>query len=676
MSETADLSASSAPPPPNHERVESWKGIAVHLGRDVRTVQRWEKQEGLPVHRHVHNKLSTVYGLKSELDGWWCERGVKIDNGRKSGEGVTGGRQSLFTFERVCVLVLTAIFLGGWFFWPRSVTQLPLRRFSFAPKEPVVMARISPNGKHIAYTTEEKTGSALWVQDLDRVEPRKIPGTKGAEFPFWSPDSDLIGYGTKTELRSVPVIRGDPVTICQLPIKDEPFTGGTWSARGQSIVFTQVSRQFFEVASRGGTPKVVGEVPASSKIEHVEHPQQLPGNNNQFLFMFKKVGQPHSMGLFSVGSGSYEDLLPVGDSAMCPVYSETGHILFDTGSADWNYKFTGALPFSTASGRVTGDIFPIATNANFPSTSRDGTLVYVENTALWPPRQLVWRDRKGTKVEVLGPIVYGTMEFALSPDQHKLVMNRILAPQFVVRDLVSGTEISPISSSRQFGALWTPDGNALTFASGRGSSYDLVVQTAKANGEETVLSATDADEFPSAWSADGRFLVYSVDSPTTPWDIWYLKRKDDRQGYESFPFIQSPHKERNPRFSPDGRFVAFSSDELGRSEVFVTRFPDNTGKSKVSTNGGGCPFWSGDGKELYYVEGQTLMAVAAKIGGEVTFDPPVRLFDDPLLNNGGIAPPVAVSPDRQRFLIKETIGDALPPVIRVVQNWYSEFEKP
>lgn len=669
MPDSVDASASSAPTISSHERVESWKGIAVYLGRDVRTVQRWEKQEGLPVHRHVHNKLSTVYAFKSELDTWWHERGIKIDNDRTSGEVGGDQRTGFLTVERIFLLAIVTIALGAWFVWPRSIPQLPLRRFSFAPKEPVVMARISPDGKHIAYTTQQKAESALWIQDLDRVEPRKISGTQGAEFPFWSPDSTMVGYGTRTELRSVPVVRGDPATICQLPVKGEPFTGGAWTRTGQSIVFTQVSRQFFEVPSRGGTSKVLGEIAASSKIEHVEHPQQLPGSLNQLLFMFKSVGQPHSFGLFPGGSADYDNLLPTGLHGICPVYSETGHILFDTRSDDWDYAFIGALPFSATSGRVTGDVFPIATNGNFPSTSRDGTLVYVENTALWPPRQLVWRDRGGGKVGELGPIPYGTMDFALSGDQRKLAMNRLPTPQLVVRDLVSGSEISPISNSRLFGALWTPDGTSLTFAGVRGSNYDLVVQPATANGEETVLWATDADEFPGDWSADGRFLIYSVDSPKTPWDIWYLKKKDDAKGYESFPFIRSSHKERNPRFSPDGRFVAYTSDELDRPEVFVTGFPDNVGRVKVSTNGGHSPFWSRDGREVYYLEGQTLMAVMTEITQGIQFGLPVRLFDDPLLNNRA----VAVSLDRQRFLVKETTGDARPPVIRVVQNWYSEF---
>lgn len=183
------------------------------------------------------------------------------------------------------------------------------------------------------------------------------------------------------------------------------------------------------------------------------------------------------------------------------------------------------------------------------------------------------------------------------------MLNQFPSPQLIVRDLVSGTEISPASISRQFGALWTPDGNALTFAGVRGGSYDLVVQSAKPNGQETVLWATEADEFPSDWSSDGRFLIYSVDGPKTRWDLWYLKRKDDGKGYESFPFLQSQHKERNPKFSPDGHLLVFSSDESGKSEVYVTRFPENAGRLRVSNNGGNNPCWSKDGKELYYVEG-------------------------------------------------------------------------
>jgi len=231
----------------------------------------------------------------------------------------------------------------------------------------------------------------------------------------------------------------------------------------------------------------------------------------------------------------------------------------------------------------------------------------------------------------------------------------------------------PTSSSRQFGALWTPDGKALTFAGVRGGSYDLIVQLAKANADETVLWATDADEFPGDWSADGKFLIYSVDSPKTPWDLWYLRRKEDGKGYESFPFLQTQHKERSPRFSPDGRSVAFSSDESGKSEVYVTGFPENTGKLKISNNGGVNPCWSRDGKELYYVEDHTLIAVPVGSEPERSFGSPVRLFEDPSLSDLGPSTPFVVSSDRQRFLVTEPTGDAPPSVIRVVQNWYAEF---
>ena len=200
------------------------------------------------------------------------------------------------------------------------------------------------------------------------------------------------------------------------------------------------------------------------------------------------------------------------------------------------------------------DIFPVATNGNFPSTSNDGTLVYVENTAPWPPRQLVWRDRKGTKVETVGQVTHATTAFALSSDQHRLVLNQFPSPQLIVRDLVSGTEISPASISRQFGALWTPDGNALTFAGVRGGSYDLVVQSAKPNGQETVLWATDADEFPSDWSSDGDFLSIQWTAQRPPGICGTSKEKMTAKATNRFPSYNLNTSSATRNFLPMGTF--------------------------------------------------------------------------------------------------------------------------
>lgn len=676
----SEVPLSSSPPLSGQERLESWKGIAVYLDRDVRTVQRWEKQEGLPVHRHIHNKLSTVYAFKAELDSWWHERGAKLENDLFLGEaglGVGQRRHQGRSLERIgfvlALLLALGVILTMWLLWPAETAQMPLRRFGFVPREPVSMAVISPNGKHIAYVTESGQ-SNLWIQDLDRVEPRRISETGGALDPFWSPDSQFIGYGTKTELRKVPVINGDPVTICPLPEKGQLYLGGTWSPEGDSIVFTQDSRKVFEVSARGGTPKVLAAIDQSSNVEHVEQPHFLPVAGKKVLFTFKESGKPHAIGLLSGETGKRETIFPVGSAYMFPFYAGSGHLLFLSKSEDAAYAFVGAMPFSLASLRGTGDAFPIMTNIIAPSVSRDGTLVYVENSAHWAPQQVVWRDRKGKKLEVVSQVPIGTTTVSLSRDGRKLAVEGCRTPQILVHDLADKRENFLTSAPVHYGALWTPDGKALTFAGGRGGNYDIILQPASGTGEQTVLVATKSSEFPSDWSADGRFLAYAVNNPETLSDVWYLKKKQNGGGYEANAFLQTRYKERDAKFSPDGRFLAYCSDEFGKNDVFIVEFPNGTGKLQVSRNGGETPRWSPDGKELFYIEGQTLIAVPVTTNPKLSLGSASRLFEDPSLRDPMLHAPFEVSQDRQRILMLEPAGDTRP-AIRVVQNWYSELPK-
>jgi eukaryotic-like serine/threonine-protein kinase len=674
-----ELSLPSSPSFSGQERLESWKGIAVYLDRDVRTVQRWEKQEGLPVHRHIHNKLSTVYAFKAELDNWWHERGIKLEiDPTPSDDGVGQRRPQVRRLERIGFVLALVLALGViltmWLLWPRETAQLPLRRFAFVPREPVSRAVISPNGKHIAYVSESGQQSKLWIQDLDQVEPRTISETGNALDPFWSSDSQFIGYGTKTQLRSVPVIRGDPVTICQLPERGELYLGGTWSPNGDSIVFTQ-GRKFFEVPARGGKPKILVEIPHSSNVEHVEQPHFLPVAGKKILFTFKEVGKQHAIGLLSAETGKREAIFPVGPGYMFPFYAESGHLLFASKSEDLTYTFLGAMRFSLANLRGTGEVFPIMTNTLAPSVSRDGTLVYVENSANLAPQQVVWRDRKGRKLEVVNQVPVGTMAFSLSRDERKLAVKSWRTSQVLIQDLTDKRESFITSAPEQLAVLWTPDGKALTFASSRGGNYDILLQRASGTGEQAILAATASDEFPSDWSADGRFLVYSVDNPETLWDVWYLERKENGGGYESRAFLQTNHRERNAKFSPDGRFLAYCSDEFGKIEVFIVRFPEGTGKLRVSRSGGEAPRWSRDGRELFYIEGRTLVAVPVATNPDLSLGSARRLFEDPSLQDPLSYAPFEVSQDRQRFLMLEPTGDVPAPVIRVVQNWYSELRK-
>jgi Tol biopolymer transport system component len=217
----------------------------------------------------------------------------------------------------------------------------------------------------------------------------------------------------------------------------------------------------------------------------------------------------------------------------------------------------------------------------------------------------------------------------------------------------------------------------VAFQSNRAGNPDIFLRRADASGEEKALTATPGNEMPSDWSRDGRYLLYHTDAPAGA-DLWYLERNGDGSAWEPHLFSQSAFDEVVPRISPDGRYVAYVSNESGRGEVYVQPFPEGGRKVTVSSNGGAKVRWSPDGKELFYIEGETLVAVSVSTEGDFSADEATRLFEHPSLRLGelGNFAHYDVSADGQRFILPEPAGegaDAPEPSIHVVENWFEEF---
>ena len=222
--------------------------------------------------------------------------------------------------------------------------------------------------------------------------------------------------------------------------------------------------------------------------------------------------------------------------------------------------------------------------------------------------------------------------------------------------------------------VWSPSGDHVAFSSHRMGSTandDIILRQADGGGEEQVLVSTSLAESVSDWSGDGKYLLYHIFDPKTGPDLWYLERKEDG-GWAPYPFLQTPFAEAMPRFSPDGRYVAYLSNESGQNEVYVRPFPEGGHKVTLSSNGGAAVRWSRNGKELFYVEGETLVAVSVSSGSSFSVGSATRLFEHPVLKS--FSPPYDVSADGQRFILAESVGADVPdPSIRVVMNWYKEF---
>ena len=258
----------------------------------------------------------------------------------------------------------------------------------------------------------------------------------------------------------------------------------------------------------------------------------------------------------------------------------------------------------------------------------------------------------------------------LSPDGSRVVVLALESEDLdiwihdVARSLKTRLSFDPEYVDRP---TWTAKGDKITFSSRRNGNADIFVKSADGSGEAELLLATPSGEFGFGWSSDGKYLVGSGDR-----DIWYMQAREGASGYEKVMFLDTPFDEVSPDLSTDGKFLAYETDESGQFEVYVQAFPEGGDKRQVSTNGGHQPRWSGDGKEIFHVQEDTLVAVSVTTSPAFSVGTATRLFEGyGAFDRRGQEYDVA--PDEQRFVMVETLEDPPPPLIRVVQNWYEEF---
>ncbi len=370
----------------------------------------------------------------------------------------------------------------------------------------------------------------------------------------------------------------------------------------------------------------------------------------------------------------------LGPGSIAPVYSPSGHLVYQSPPST---SVLWALPFSLDTLQATGQAFPIAQNSRVPTVATDGTLVYLDvSGTLQRQRQLVWVNRSGKKVGEIGLPQKGISYLALSPDGRRVAVQVMEVSNYdiwvwdltrpVKTRLTTGPDVDGVP-------LWSPTGEEVAFPSDRAGNLDIFLRQADGSGEAKVLPATPRNEALTDWSWDGKYLLYWLDDPETGWDLWYLERNEDGSAWEPHPFLHTAFNKCAAKFSPNGRYVAYLSNESGQWGVYVRPFPQGGRRSTVSSNGGTQPRWSRDGKELFYVEGGTLMAVSVSSGPTFSAGSPRRLFENPSLRDGPGAmwyPNYDVSADGRQFVLPERVdlGEEAPkPSIRVVQNWFEQF---
>ena len=576
--------------------------------------------------------------------------------------------------------VLLAVTLGllifQWLRGPMPDSSEEVLRFSFSPGN-VYAPFVSPNGRHIVFAVEEGGESALWVRDLDRETPRKLEGTEGADYTasagmFWSPDSRFIGFRSGQELKRIPAEGGDPITLCDLPLGT--YIGGSWSPDGARIVFSSGFR-LHEVPARGGAPKPLFDLEESEKASGFVRPHFLPFSAGTHGLVYNSgVMSDPRLGLLDLETGERRELGP----GSRPAYSSSGHLVYQSSLVD-EKPGLWVLPFSLETLTATGEAFPIVEGGALPSVAREGTLVYLDRAG-GVESQLVWRDRAGKRLGPIGRPQAGSIRFpTLSPDGSRVAAQDNSSGDFDIwvheTERAVATRLT-FAAGFEAHATWSLSGTEITFMSDRRGSRDIFSKPAAGTGEATLLVGGPLDDDYPDWSPDGNYMVYEVSGdPKNKGDIRYLKRKTDGGGFEEAVFLSTPRQEGAAKFSPDGRFVAYCSDESGRFEVYVRPFPEGGGKWQVSTSGGCQPRWSHDGKELFYVEGSILMAAPVKITPSFSVSTPARLFEDASLSGRLLSNYYDVSKEGQRFVLVGIVGDEAdsPGSIHVIQNWFAEF---
>ena len=501
--------------------------------------------------------------------------------------------------------------------------EQPVRRFSFTPEllsgpvfdGAVRRAAISPDGRWIVYVSEDP--SALWLRPIDSEEPRMLEGTEGAQAGmFWSPDGRFVGFATESALKKIAIAGGTPTVLAQL--KGGVWAGGCWSADGETIVFD--FPQLYEVSAQGGEPRELVELLSDGIYNH--EPHFLPGRVPALLFT---VGGRAVRDIYLRNLEMVETVMLV--EGANPVYSQSGHILYQTA------PFAGelwALPFSVETLKVAGEPFLVAKGVADASVATDGTLVTVdqlENT----DQRLVWRDRQGRQVGEVGQPQHRIKSPALSPDGQQVAVGGqedasdngdiwIHQVDRAVKQRLTFDEPGERNPS------WSPGGDKVAFR-GRGGIF---VRAADGGGEAITLVGGSGSKIFAVWSPDSSYLMYAVLVPETLRDLWLFSVDERGEAGEPKPFLVTPSNERYPQISPDGRFVAYTSDESGESQVLVRRFPGGGGRWQVSTDVGRQPRWSRDGKELFYVDNNKwLVAVEVNTSPNFTLGEAEYLFTAP-----------------------------------------------
>jgi Tol biopolymer transport system component len=567
-------------------------------------------------------------------------------------------------------------------FYLHQKPAVPVLKFAVTQPEHTSypgMPAVSPDGRYLTFSAVGPEGKRmLWLRPLDALHATVIPGTEGASAPFWSPDSQYIGFFAGLALKKVR-FKDDPnpVKICDA---EATPGGGTWQKDGNILFARSLSDGFWRVASGGGKPQQVLKLSEADSERGAVWPQILP-DGKHFIF-YLQTDNAETAGVY-VGSSETGEHHRLFTSQTNAVYaasapeSKNGYLVYI------NERNLTAVQFNSAKFETVGDTIILANDIGAVrslslapiSVSNNGVLVY--QGVGQPTRQMVWVDRSGKQLAVAGePGEYGPPR--VSPDGNRGIVGKMgpdgKTAKLWLIDRSGSAEQMSHGDIHEGSPVWSPDGNRIAYFAQQGQSYDLFVRLAVPDSKPELVVKSDTKKYPTDWSRDGKYILFGLEGEGTRLDVWGYSMGDHRMA----PVLDTVFAEGYAAMSPDGKWIAYMSDQTGRNEVYVQQWDGLTSGTKRRwqvSKGGGLPRWASGGNELYYLTVDGRMMVLPIRTGNDGLEPgtPQMLFQTrPVPKTWNL---YDVSADGQRFLFNLPLEWTSANPITVVTNWTEKLKE-
>jgi serine/threonine protein kinase/Tol biopolymer transport system component len=609
--------------------------------------------------KSVDERWQSASDLASELR-WIADTGAQGRADDSSSPAAKSRRQRITGIVALAALV-TTVFVLTFFLMKKGGSQgnsehgvirlniaLPAKQELAADMTQAVM--LSPDGDEVAYVAADSGVSHLYVRRLDKFESVPIPDSEGAIFPFFSPSGDWVAFFSQGKLKKAPVSGGQPVVISEMT----SFFGGTWTPR-DILVVSVPNFGLATVPASGGS---LQKIPVATKDQIYPQGLNWLAGGDWVVFTDYLSARRNVMGV-KLGTG---ELRPLLDNASSPSYA-AGHLIYYQGGALW------AVPFDSEKLQVLGSPAEIETGVNEENyiaqatASRTGVLAYAPGPAGNFLRNLFLVNRNGQEQELdVPPNDY--VDPAFSPDGKKIAVVIRSVQQLKILERDRGGVTSIVTKlTAYFAPVWTLDGKNLLLDGFNTSRERGIYRVAADGGSEPEL-LRQTTHVSHLTSIGGEYAAVMVNDPVTNTDLWLLGL---RSPYEMRPFKNSPAVERQGALSPDGRWMAYASNESGRSEIYLEPVPGPGGRRQISSDGGEQPRWVRNGKEIVYRNGTKMMSVPVQVRPDLQTGKPIELFDRKF-DRGAAVNAYDVTSDGQTFVMTRSERDN-PIEIRVVIGW-------